>query len=253
MPPRFGTYHEPFLGGGAMLFRVLEMCPGRTCRASDLNSDLVLAYVAIRDRSEDLISALRAHARGYARDPNAYYYSVRGASPRSPIAKAARLIFLNRTCFNGLYRVNSKGRFNVPLGRYANPNIANGENIRAVSRVLQSGEVDISCRDFTSVLHDVKRGDLVYLDPPYQPVSDTANFTSYTDRDFGYGDLQRLAGLCTALDKKGARVMLSNSDSEAVSELFPESWSRQRIAANRSINSDSGGRTGHRELLITNY
>lgn len=236
-----------------MLFHMLSLWPDRTCRVSDLNSDLVLAYITIRDRPDDLLSVLRSHAREYSRDPRAYYYSVRSARPRSQIAKAARLIFLNRTCFNGLYRVNSRGMFNVPLGRYTNPNIANVENINAVSKALQSGRVDISCQDFVSILRNVKKGDLVYLDPPYQPVSNTANFTSYTDSDFGYGDLQRLAGLCIDLDKKGARVMLSNSDSEVVSKLFPNAWRRRRIAANRSINSDSGGRTGHHELLITNY
>ena len=253
IPSKFATYHEPFLGGGAMLFHILTLSPMRGCRVSDLNSDLVLTYVTIRDRVEDLISSLKAHARGYAGDSKAYYYSVREASPRSRVEKASRLVFLNRTCFNGLYRVNSKGRFNVPLGRYTNPNIVNEDNLRAVSRALRSGGVDISCRDFSSVLGDASGGDFVYLDPPYQPVSDTANFTGYTDQDFGYEDLECLARLCVDLDKKGAKVMLSNSDSEDVSRLFPKKWKRQRIAANRAINSNSGNRTGHFELLITNY
>jgi len=252
-PSRFTTYYEPFLGGGAMLFHILTLSSKQKCRVSDLNSDLVLTYVTIRDRVEDLISSLGAHAKGYAKDSRPYYYSVREANPRSQVEKASRLVFLNRTCFNGLYRVNSKGKFNVPLGRYTNPNIVNEDNLRAVSRILQSNKVDISCRDFSSILGDVSGNDFVYLDPPYQPVSDTANFTSYTNRDFGYGDLERLARLCVDLDGKGVKVMLSNSDSEEVSKLFPKKWSRQRIPANRAINSDSKKRTGHCELLITNY
>ncbi len=253
IPSKFATYYEPFLGGGAMLFHILTLSSKQKCKASDLNSDLVLTYVTIRDMVEDLISSLRAHARGYANDSKTYYYSVREASPMSQVEKASRLIFLNRTCFNGLYRVNSRGKFNVPLGKYTNPNIVNEDNLRAVSRILQPSGVDISCRDFSSILSDVSKDDFVYLDPPYQPVSDTANFTSYTDHDFGYEDLRRLAQLCVSLDKKGAKVMLSNSDSKEVSMLFPEKWNMQRIAANRAINSDSKKRTGHCELLITNY
>jgi len=253
LPSQFGTYHEPFLGGGAVLLRVLALYPGSKCRVSDLNSDLVLTYVTVRDRVESLIESLKDHARGYADDSEEYYYRIRDADPGGQIEKASRLIFLNRTCFNGLYRVNSRGKFNVPLGRYAKPNIVNEDNLRAVSRILRSSDVDISCRDFLSVSEDVSEGDFVYFDPPYRPVSSTASFTSYTERDFGAGDLGRLVRLCTDLDKKGARVMFSNSDSEEVSKLFPQKWRRQKIAANRAINSDSGKRTGHRELLVTNY
>ena len=253
LPPGFGTYHEPFLGGGAMLFRILSLHPDQRCAVSDLNPDLILVYTTVRDRVDDLISSLEAHAKGYAGDPAAYYYSVRAVDPGGRIERASRLIFLNRTCFNGLYRVNSRGGFNVPHGRYKNPQIVGEDNLRAVSRILRSCKVDISHRDFSSIPDGVSEGDLVYLDPPYLPVSDTAKFTSYTDRDFGYADLVRLARLCADLDGRGARVMLSNSDSEAVSNLFPEGWRKQRIAAKRFINSDAKKRTGHHELLITNY
>jgi DNA adenine methylase len=161
---------------------------------------------------------------------------------------------LNRTCFNGLYRVNSKGKFNVPLGKYTNPNIVNEENLRSVSSILQSSKVNIKCRDFEAVLRDAKKGDLVYFDPPYQPVSDTANFTSYTNKDFTYDDLSRLAELCKNLDGKGCKVLLSNSDSKQVSDMFSEKpWTINKIPANRSINSNSQKRTGHFELLIKNY
>lgn len=253
LPGKFGAYFEPFVGGGAVLFHILTLDPRRRCYASDLNSDLVLAYTTIRDRVDELISSLKKHERGYARDPARYYYAQRAASPRGQIEKASRLLFLNRTCFNGLYRVNSKGRFNVPLGRYTNPNIVNEEGLRAVSAALKPG-IDISCRDFAAVLDHAKKGDLVYFDPPYQPVSRTANFTSYTSRDFTTDDLQRLADVCHKLDSRGCHVMLSNSDSPEVAGMFSgRPWRIARISAKRAINSDSAKRTGHTELLITNY
>ena len=254
LPKCFGTYYEPFLGGGALLFHILTERDGQKCSISDLNSDLVLAYTTIRNRIDDLISSLKNHEKNYHKDSKSYYYSVRESNPRSEIEKTSRLLFLNRTCFNGLYRVNSKGKFNVPLGRYTNPNIVNEENLRSVSSILQSSKASIKCRDFEAVLRDAKKGDLVYFDPPYQPVSDTANFTSYTNKDFTDGDLSRLAELCTKLDSKGCKVLLSNSDSKQVADMFSDKpWKVSKIQANRSINSNSKKRTGHFELLIKNY
>lgn len=254
LPKTFGTYYEPFIGGGALLFHILTERNSQKCSISDLNSDLVLAYTTIRNRIDDLISSLKNHERNYHKDSKSYYYSVRESNPRSEIEKTSRLLFLNRTCFNGLYRVNSKGKFNVPLGRYSNPNIVNEENLRSVSFILQASKVSIKCRDFEAVLRDAKKDDLVYFDPPYQPVSDTANFTSYTNKDFTDSDLERLADLCNKLDSKGSRVLLSNSDSKQVSDLFSgKSWKVKKIQANRSINSNSKKRTGHFELLIKNY
>lgn len=254
LPEAFGTYYEPFLGGGALLFHILTDKNGQKCSISDLNSDLVLAYTTIRDRIDALISSLKSHEKNYQKDSKSYYYSVRESNPRNEVEKTSRLIFLNRTCFNGLYRVNSKGKFNVPLGKYTNPNIVNEENIRAVSSILQTNRISIKCRDFESVLRDAKKGDLVYFDPPYQPVSSTANFTSYTTKDFTYDDLTRLAELCLKLDSKECHVLLSNSDSKEVSDIFAKKpWKITRIEANRSINSNSKKRTGHFELLIKNY
>ena len=254
LPKTFGTYYEPFLGGGALLFHILTERSAQKCSISDLNSDLVLTYTTIRNRIDELISSLKSHGKNYQKDSKKYYYSVRESNPRSEIEKTSRLLFLNKTCFNGLYRVNSKGKFNVPLGSYANPNIVNEENLRSVSAILQSSKVAIKCRDFESVLRDAKKGDLVYFDPPYQPISETANFTSYTNKSFTYEDLQRLAELCMKLDSKGCQVMLSNSDSKDVAGMFPKkTWSIDRIRANRSINSNSKKRTGHFELLIKNY
>ena len=254
LPKTMGTYYEPFLGGGALLFHILSERNGQKCGISDLNSDLVLTYTTIRDKTNELIHSLKNHSRNYQKDSKSYYYAIRESNPRSAVEKTSRLLFLNRTCFNGLYRVNSKGKFNVPLGKYTNPNIVNEENIRSVSHVLQSRKVSIKCRDFESVLGDAKKEDLVYFDPPYQPVSDTANFTSYTHKSFTIADLKRLANLCLDLDSKGCKVLLSNSDSQEVADMFTDKqWKIKKIEANRSINSNSKKRTGHFELLIKNY
>jgi len=237
LPKTFGTYYEPFLGGGALLFHILAERKAQKCSISDLNSDLVLTYTAIRNRIDELISSLKNHERNYQKDSKTYYYSIRESNPRSEIEKTSRLLFLNRTCFNGLYRVNSKGKFNVPLGSYTNPNIVNEENLRSVSAILQSSKVAIKCRDFESVLRDVKKGDLVYFDPPYQPVSETANFTSYTNKSFTYEDLNRLAELCMKLDSKGCKVLLSNSDSKEVAEIFSnKSW---KLVCSKQVASSS--------------
>jgi DNA adenine methylase len=252
-PTKFGTYLEPFLGGGAVMFDLLAKQPNLKCNASDLNSDLVLAYVTIRDRLEKLIESLEDHSKNYHKDSTGYYYEVRNQEPKNQIEKVSRLLFLNKTCFNGLYRVNSKGKFNVPLGRYTNPNIVNKENLQAVSKILQSEKIKISCRDFSSIIKDAKKEDFVYFDPPYQPVSDTANFTSYTHRDFTEDDLERLADLANRLNSKGCNVMLSNSNSKTVKKLFSSGWRIREIKANRAINSNSQKRTGHKEIIIKNY
>ena len=253
-PKQFGTYFEPFLGGGAVLFDLLAKKPNLKCSVSDLNSDLVLAYVTIRDKLGRLIESLENHSKNYHKDSIDYYYEVRKQEPKSQIEKVSRLLFLNKTCFNGLYRVNSKGKFNVPLGRYTNPNIVNRENLITASKFLQSEKIKISCRDFESILKDAKKGDFVYFDPPYQPVSDTANFTSYTHRDFTEDDLQRLADLANQLNSKGVHVLLSNSNTKIVKKMFSsKKWKVKEIAVNRAINSNSQKRTGHKEVLIKNY
>lgn len=254
LPKIFETYHEPFLGGGALLFHILYENPEQKCNVSDLNSDLVLSYVTIRDAVEEVIESLKSHAKNYFKDSRSYYYTIRQSNPTGRVEKTARLLFLNRTCFNGLYRVNSKGKFNVPLGRYTNPNIVNEENLRAVSKILKSRHVSIQCKDFASISDQSAENDFVYFDPPYHPISKTSNFTNYTNRDFGIGDLNRLAKTCNLLHDKGCKVLLSNSDSNEVSELFTKKkWNIVKMEANRAINSDSKKRKGHYELLIKNY
>jgi len=220
-PKKFDTYFEPFLGGGAVMFNLLAKHPDMKCHVSDLNSDLILAYLAIRDKVTEVIESLESHSKKYQKNPSSYYYQVRESEPTSHIEKVSKLIFLNKTCFNGLYRVNSKGKFNVPLGRYTNPNIVNKENLLVVNQVLQSSNLEFFCRDFEQSLHDIKRDDFVYFDPPYQPVSQTANFTSYTNRSFTADDLERLANLAEKLDSMGCKVLLSNSKSKIVENHFP--------------------------------
>jgi DNA adenine methylase len=253
VPSEFGAYFEPFLGGGAVLFHLLSKNPHLKCNVSDLNADLVLSYVVIRDRVKELITSLENHAKHYSKNPDTYYYSVRDSEPATSIEKVSRLLFLNRTCFNGLYRVNSKGKFNVPLGRYSNPNIVNEENLLSVSHTLQSKKIHVTCQDFTSIVSHAKKGDFVYFDPPYQPVSKTANFTSYTDKNFTYQDLEMLVDVSEKLHQKGCKVLHSNSSSKDVTDLFSSKWKVVEIPVNRAINSDSAKRTGHTELLIKNY
>ena len=254
IPSKFERYFEPFLGGGAVFFSLVAKERKAKWFISDLNSDLALSYVTIRDRVKELVLSLENHAVNYTKNQSSYYYKVREANPKNEIDKVSRLIFLNKTCFNGLYRVNSKGKFNVPVGRYVNPNIVNKENLFEVSRVLQSKDISIKCQDFEDALKGVGDEDFVYLDPPYQPVSTTASFTSYTDSDFDFSDQERLYAKFKALDKKGVKVLLSNSRSDEIIELFNEfSDGIIEINANRFINSVSQKRTGHTELLIKNY
>ncbi len=254
VPEKFEHYFEPFLGGGAVFFHLVPQERQAKWFISDLNSDLVLSYVTIRDKVRELVSALETHSTQYFEDPSSYYYKIRESNPKGQIDKVSRLIFLNKTCFNGLYRVNSKGKFNVPLGKYVNPNIVNKENLVAVSKVLQSKNISIKCQDFEQAIKNTSSGDFVYLDPPYQPVSDTANFTSYTNGDFNFSDQKRLYAKFKALDKRGVKVLLSNSKSPKILQLFKEfSDGIIEISANRFINSVSQLRTGHQELLIKNY
>ena len=254
IPSKFERYFEPFLGGGAVFFSLVSKEIKTKWHISDLNSDLVLSYVTIRDNVKELVSSLETHAENYSKNQSTYYYKIRETNPKNGIDRVSRLIFLNKTCFNGLYRVNSKGKFNVPVGRYVNPNIVNKENLFEVSKVLQSKDVSIKCQDFEDALKGVGHGDFVYLDPPYQPVSSTASFTSYTDSDFDFSDQERLYAKFKALDKKGVKVLLSNSKSDEIVKLFREfSDGIIEINANRFINSVSQKRTGHTELLIKNY
>jgi DNA adenine methylase len=254
IPNKFERYFEPFLGGGAVFFSIFSREKKVKWFISDLKSDLILSYTIIRDNVQELVSSLETHAENYSKNHSVYYYKVRETNPKGEIDKVSRLIFLNKTCFNGLYRVNNKGKFNVPIGRYVNPNIVNKENLFGVSKALQSKDISIKCQDFEDALKGVRSGDFVYLDPPYQPISSTSSFTSYTTKDFDFSDQERLFTRFKSLDKKGVKVLVSNSKSDKILELFKEfSDGTIEINANRFINSVSQKRTGHIELLIKNY
>lgn len=238
-----GRYFEPFLGGGAVFFDLMTtMAPH--CYLSDANAELIATYMAIRDDVESVITALRQHAKQHSEE---HYYAVRAQTVRSNTSVAARMIYLNRTCFNGLYRVNKKGEFNVPIGRYANPTICDADNLRACARVLQFAE--LAHADFSSVMAVARRGDLVYLDPPYVPVSETGDFTSFTAAGFGPADQDRLVQCARRLKETGVQVLLSNADLPAVRALYA-GFEMRTVQARRNINSKGGKRGGVGELLI---
>lgn len=249
-PPAAGLrYLEPFVGSAAVFFHVRRILAPQAAILSDGNPALVEVYTAVRDDVEGVIRRLAGHAR---RHGEVHYYRVRAqASARlGPAARAARLIYLNRTCFNGLYRVNSRGRFNVPMGRYRRPRILDEANLRAVSGALRG--VEIRAAHFRETVETARRGDFVYFDPPYHPLSSTASFTSYTAASFTGADQEELAAVFAALDRKGCRAMLSNSDTDLIRRLY-RSYRLVPVRARRSINSRADRRGPIGELVVLNY
>ncbi|MEM2100328.1 MAG: DNA adenine methylase [Thermoproteota archaeon] len=256
-PPEFGTYYEPFLGGGAVFFHLLSKKRIRKAVISDLNKDLINCYVAIRDHIDELLQQLRRLQR-HAKDKDFYYNKARkrfneinlNTGLEGNIEKAALLIYLNKTCYNGLYRVNKKGEFNVPWGRYKNPNIYDEENLLAINRVLRLKDIVISCDDYQQVVKNAGKGDFIYLDPPYQPISPTANFTEYTSESFTIADQQRLAEVFRQLSSRGCMVMLSNSPK--VYDLY-NGYTIVKVNATRAISCVGSRRGPVEELLIMSY
>jgi DNA adenine methylase len=236
-------YFEPFIGGGAVFFHLL---PERAV-ISDLNPELINCYQVVRDDVDRLVARLRRH-----KNDQDHYYRVRAqdTAKLTPVERAARLIFLNKTCFNGLYRVNSKGQFNVPFGRYENPKICDATNLHAVSTAL--AKVDITCNHFEAVLERARKGDFIYLDPPYQPISATANFTGYTATSFGNEDQTRLSEVVRTLSRRGCLIMLSNSNSDLVRELY-DGFRIETVYTSRAINCRPDKRGRIAELLVMNY
>lgn len=247
VPEKFNVYFEPFLGGGALL---LALQPSKAI-VGDINEELINAYQVIRDNVEELISALKRLSAKHSRE---FYYYIRSLekSNLDRVERAARFIYLNKTCYNGLYGENSKGQFNVPIGRYANPSIYDANNLRALSKYFNSADVNIIRADYRDIVKHATRGDFIYFDPPYIPVSETANFTKYTKYDFTVQDHEELASVFKELSKRGCYVMLSNSDTEVVYKLY-EGFRIEKVKANRFINSNSQKRTNHYEVIIRNY
>jgi DNA adenine methylase len=246
-PRRFRHYYEPFLGGGAIFFHVHDRC--RQALLADLNEELVNVYRCIRDEVEAVIRLLADHQQHHCRT---YYYEVRAQTQLSTaVQRAARLIYLNKTCFNGLYRENSKGHFNVPMGRYKNPKVCDVLTLRQAAVALQ--HTDLRCEPFTEILRWARRSDdLVYFDPPYHPISTTSNFTGYNRYGFTAKDQQRLQQTFAHLADRGVKVMLSNSDCPFIRELYADFYIHE-IQASRAINSNAKRRGKISELLITSY
>lgn len=242
------SYFEPFVGGGAVFF---DLRPQKAF-LSDMNFELVTTYNVIKNDVEKLIVSLKKH--DHNKD---YFLAIRAQNPKeiSALEVASRFIFLNRTCFNGMYRVNSKGGFNVPFGKYENPLICDEENLRKVSKALQ--DVEIKHQDYKQVLKKAKKGDFIYFDPPYYPVSKTASFTFYTADGFLDKEQIELRDTFLELHKRGCFVMLSNSDTPFIKKLYSEikkyGIKINMVNAGRAINSKGSGRGKITEVLVTNY
>jgi DNA adenine methylase len=247
-PHSLRRYLEPFVGGGAVFFGLRALAPHSAMRIADRNPALIGAYLALRDRLEEVLGALARHARRHGR---AHYYRVRRQVPDDPAEQAARLLYLNRTCYNGLWRVNRRGEFNVPMGRYREPRILDEANLRRVGAALQG--VEIRCQDFEPALADCGPGDAVYCDPPYDPLSLSSNFTAYTAGGFGPDEQRRLACLSARLAARGVEVVVSNSDTAFIRSLYENLTPRptlDRVFVPRAINSKKDGRRPVVELLI---
>lgn len=248
-PARFQTYHEPFVGSGAIFFRLYREGLIQRAILSDANAELIDAYRAIRNHVSEVMEILSElpHSKEF-------YYEIRSQDPwaLSLPERAARMIYLNKTGYNGLYRVNRQGRFNVPFGRYKSPTYLDRENLLAASQALQ--HVEILCAPFDTVVERAEPGDWVYFDPPYVPVSQTANFTSYYANGFTLQDQERLRDVCIALSQKEVYVMVSNSDATLVRSLYASPhFTVDEVQANRAINSNGAKRGKITELVIMNY
>lgn len=261
-------YIEPFVGGGAVLLDVLQKYEVKEAYAYDTNKDLVNAYNVIKTDVDELVKKLKKYEDEYLaleiEDRKEYYYDIRDEYNSAEVKpgklstkRAAEFIFLNRTCFNGLYRVNQSGDFNVPMGKYKNPTICDEENLRGLSKLLQN--VEIICGDYHDTAELVDEKTFVYFDPPYRPLSITSGFTSYTKEDFNDEDQKQLALYYKKLDTKDAKLMLSNSNPKNVNEndtFFDDIYTGftiNELQANRMINSNSTKRGKISELLIINY
>lgn len=254
IPTSFARYFEPFLGGGAVFFQIASS--DRNAFLSDINTELIDAYKVIKNHVEELITALIYHQNQYNKSPKKYYYHLRDSTRvMNKTDKAARFIALNKTCYNGLYRVNRNGLFNVPIGRYRNPLICDADNLRNTSVVLKRSGSYLGVSDYKKILVEkAGKDDFVYLDPPFYPISNTANFTSYTNNGFSLHDQKELATIFDELTGKGCKVLLSNSNTEEIRRLYSNySHLTQVINVNRSINAIASKRVGHTELLIRNY
>ena len=247
--PKFTTYCEPFVGGGALFFYLQP----KKAIINDFNKDLINTYITIQNDVESLIQ----HLSTYKNDSESYY-KIRELD-RTPLfhrmsatEKASRLIYLNKTCYNGLFRVNSMGEFNSPFGNYKSPNIVNEPTLRAIHNYFQNADVTFLSGDFEAAVKGLKKGTFVYFDPPYDPVSASSNFTGYTNLGFGKQEQRRLKEVCDELNAKGIKFLLSNSATDFILDLYKE-YNIEKISAKRVINSNANNRGNVDEVLIRNY
>ncbi len=250
VPETFSVYYEPFVGGGALLF---ELQPQRAV-VNDINCELMNIYVVIKENVEGLIADLQRH-----KNEEDYFYRIRELdrnrefySMLTPVQRASRIIYLNKTCYNGLFRVNKSGEFNAPFGNYRKPNIVNETALRAVSAYFNSAQIGFACQDFEDALQGAEKGAFVYLDPPYDPLSATASFTGYDRGGFGREEQARLKNSCDKLNKKGISFLLSNSATDYIMDLYRD-YKIEVIRARRSVNSKGERRGDVAELLVMNY
>ena len=249
LPQQYNTYYEPFLGGGALLF-ALQPNPAII---NDINTELMNCYQVVRDFPDELIIELKKH-----KNEEEYYYEIRSwdrsedYQNRSVIQLASRTIFLNKAGYNGLYRVNCQGQFNVPMGKYKNLCLFESENLRAVSRYLNSNEVKLLNLDFEEAVKDAHKGDFIYFDPPYDTSSNTAGFTGYNQKGFNKDEQERLKLVCDQLNRKGCKFLLSNACTNFIADLYKD-YNQTKVLARRAINSNAQKRGKVEEILIKNY
>jgi len=243
------NYIEPFIGGGAVLFHLQP----KNAVINDFNTELINVYETIKNNLEELIKDLKTHHNNAD-----YFYELRaldrtdGFKNLTPVQRASRIIYLNKTCFNGLYRVNNAGEFNAPFGRYKNPNIVNDPTLKAVNKYLNSNNIIIKSGDYSEILKEADEKSFVYLDPPYHPISENSNFTGYVQGGWNMYDQVDLRKACDELNEKGIKFLLSNSSAEFIKEQYKD-YKISIVKANRAINSNGADRGEVDEVLIRNY
>ena len=251
MPKKYNRYFEPFVGGGALFF---DLAP-KNAVINDFNAELINCYQQIKDNPQELIEILKVHQEYNSKE---YYLDLRSADRderidmMSEVQRAARILYMLRVDFNGLYRVNSKNQFNVPYGRYKNPKIVDENLVSTISTYLNNNQIEIKKGDFEKAVLDVQPGDFVYFDPPYIPLSETSAFTSYTHEGFSYDEQVRLRDTFKKLSDTGAYVMLSNSSSFLVEELYRD-FNIHYVEATRTNGAKSSSRGKISEIIVTNY
>ena len=250
--PKCSTFYEPFIGGGAVLF---SRQPDKAV-INDLNPELINVYLTIKNEPKALIEKLKEHRDNSSEE---YFYSIRALDRDKEVfenmmnvERAARIIYLNKTCYNGLFRVNSSGEFNSPWGRYKNPNITNETTINALHTYFNKANITIKCGDYREALKGIRKGAFIYFDPPYMPISSSASFTGYTAGGFGEQEQIALKEQCDALNEKGIKFLVSNSSCPFIEELYKD-YIVEHVNAKRAINANPQKRGKIKEVLIRNY